>query len=142
MRFTRRSARMFASMPALRLKAMSTNAMRHCLSLDLRDDPEVVAQYDRYHEAVWPEVLDALRASGIIDMTIWRRDTRLVMLIETEPDFSFDKLVAGADVHPRVTEWNALMASFQCPLPGATSAEWQPMKLAFNMQAQKKGDES
>jgi len=45
-------------------------------------------------------------------------------------------------VHPRVTEWNALMASFQCPLPGATSAEWQPMKLAFNMQAQKKGDES
>jgi L-rhamnose mutarotase len=28
------------------------------------------------------------------------------------------------------------MASFQRPLPGATSAEWQPMKLAFNMQAQ------
>jgi L-rhamnose mutarotase len=115
---------------------MSTNVMRHCLSLDLRDDPAVIAQYDRYHEAVWPEVLAALRASGIIDMTIWRRDTRLVMLIETEPDFSFDKLVAGADVHPRVTEWNALMASFQRPLPGATSAQWQPMKLAFNMQAQ------
>ncbi|MEA3092799.1 MAG: L-rhamnose mutarotase [Caballeronia sp.] len=110
--------------------------MRHCLSLDLHDDPAVIAQYDRYHEAVWPEVLAALQASGIIDMTIWRRDTRLVMLIETEPDFSFDKLVAGADVHPRVTEWNALMASFQRPLPGATSAEWQPMKLAFNMQAQ------
>ena len=121
---------------------MNTNVMRHCLSLDLRDDPAVVAQYDRYHEAVWPEVLDALRASGIIDMTIWRRDTRLVMLIETEPDFSFDKLIAGADVHPRVTEWNALMGSFQRALPGATSANWQPMKLAFNMQAQIKGDES
>lgn len=115
--------------------------MRHCLSLDLRDDPGVIAQYDRYHEAVWPEVLDALRASGIIDMTIWRRDTRLVMLIETEPDFSFDKLVAGAGVHPRVTEWNALMAGFQCPLPGATNAEWQPMKLAFNMQTQIQGRE-
>jgi L-rhamnose mutarotase len=121
---------------------MSTNVMRHCLSLDLRDDPQVIAQYDRYHEAVWPEVLDALRASGIIDMTIWRRDTRLVMLIETEPDFSFDKLVAGADgadVHPRVTEWNTLMTSLQRPLPGATSAEWQPMKLAFNMLSQLKG---
>jgi L-rhamnose mutarotase len=46
--------------------------------------------------------------------------------------------MAGADVHPRVTEWNALMASFQRPLPNATSTAWQPMKLAFNMQAQMK----
>ncbi|SAL43820.1 L-fucose mutarotase [Caballeronia sordidicola] len=111
---------------------------RHCLALDLRDDPAVIAQYDEYHEAVWPEVLEALKASGIIDMTIWRRETRLVMLIETGPDFSPDKLVAGPDAHPRVTEWNALMASFQQPLPNATSAEWQPMRLAFNMQAQLK----
>jgi L-rhamnose mutarotase len=115
---------------------METNVMRYCLALDLRDDPAIIAKYDQYHEAVWPEVLDALRASGIIDMTIWRRETRLVMLIETELEFSFDKLVAGPDVDPRVTEWNALMASFQRPLPNASSAEWQPMKLAFNMQAQ------
>src|SRR5260370_9000162 len=100
---------------------MSTNVMRYCLTLDLRDDPAVIAQYDRYHEAVWPEVLDALRASGIIDMTIWRRETRLVMLIETEPDFSFDKLVAGADVQPRVTVWNALMPNFQRPFPNTTT---------------------
>jgi L-rhamnose mutarotase len=109
---------------------------RHCLMLDLRDDPTVIAQYDAYHEAVWPEVLAALKASGIIDMTIWRRETRLVMLIETEPDFSFDKLVAGPDAHARVTEWNALMASFQQALPNAATAEWQPMNLTFNMQAQ------
>jgi L-rhamnose mutarotase len=115
---------------------MEANVVHHCLTLDLRDDQSVIAQYDRYHEAVWPEVLDALRASGIIDMTIWRRETRLVMLIETEPDFSFDKLVAGADAHPRVMEWNALMASLQRRLPDAPSAEWQPMKLAFNLQAQ------
>ncbi len=106
--------------------------------LDLRDDSTVIAQYDAYHEAVWPEVLEALKASGIIDMTIWRRETRLVMLIETEPDFSFDKLVAGPGAHPRVTEWNALMASFQQPLPNVPSKEWQLAKLAFNMQAQLK----
>ena len=117
---------------------MNAHIARHCLMLDLRDDPTVIAQYDAYHEAVWPEVLEALRASGIIDMTIWRRETRLVMLIETEPDFSFDKLVAGPDAHPRVTEWNAVMASFQQPLPNVSTKEWQPAKLAFNMQAQLK----
>jgi L-rhamnose mutarotase len=118
---------------------MNATVMRHCLMLDLRDDPAVIAQYDAYHEAVWPEVLDALKASGVIDMTIWRRETRLVMLIETTPDFSFESLVAGPDAHPRVTEWNALMGSFQQPLPNAITQEWQPMKLAFNMQKQIKG---
>jgi L-rhamnose mutarotase len=44
--------------------------------------------------------------------------------------------VAGADADPRVMEWNALMASLQRRLPDAPSAEWQPMKLAFNLQAQ------
>lgn len=117
---------------------MSAFITRHCLLLDLRDDPSVIAQYDAYHEAVWPEVLDALEASGITDMTIWRRDTRLVMLIETGPDFSFDKLVAGPDAHPRVSEWNALMRSFQKSLPNAMVTEWQSAKLTFKLHAQLK----
>ena len=41
-------------------------------------------------------------------------------------------------VYPRVTEWNALMASFQQPLPNVSTKEWQPAKLAFNMQVQLK----
>ncbi len=34
---------------------------RYCLTLDLKDDPELIAEYKRYHEKIWPEITRALR---------------------------------------------------------------------------------
>ncbi len=28
---------------------------RYCLTLDLKDDPKLIAEYKRYHEKIWPE---------------------------------------------------------------------------------------
>ncbi len=112
---------------------------RHCLTLDLHDDPVVIAEYDRHHRDVWPEVLVHLRASGIRDMTIWRRESRLVMLIETEPGFDLRNLMVGAGSHPRVQEWEATMARFQKRLPGSDSEGlWQPMEQVFRLVDQLK----
>ena len=109
--------------------------MRHCLTLDLRDDPDAIAAYDRHHAALWPEVLAGLKASGIDDMTIWRRGTRLMMLIETATDFDLAKLVVSHDSHPRVKEWEKLMATLQKPLPDAdASGLWQPMNEIFSLR--------
>jgi len=55
---------------------------RHCLALDLKDDPAVIAEYDRYHRAVWPEILQSLRDAGINDMEIYRIENRLFMIID------------------------------------------------------------
>jgi L-rhamnose mutarotase len=109
--------------------------MRYCLALDLRDDPAVFAEYDRYHRDVWPEVLAHLRASGVVDMTIWRRYDRLVMLIETEPGFRIEDLGVGRGAHPRVREWEVLMGRLQRALPGAPSlrAAWLPMDPVFHL---------
>ena len=38
---------------------------RYCLLLDLRDDPELIAEYERQHAAVWPEVIAHLREAGV-----------------------------------------------------------------------------
>ncbi|RFU45688.1 L-rhamnose mutarotase [Paraburkholderia sp. DHOC27] len=111
--------------------------MRHCLTLDLKSDAAAIEAYDRYHGDVWPEVLVHLRDSGIHDMTIWRRGTRLMMLIETAPDFQPDRLVVTADSSPRVKEWEQLMATFQQALADAQGAGlWQPMSEVFNLQTQ------
>jgi L-rhamnose mutarotase len=107
--------------------------MRYCLALDLRDDPAVIAEYDRYHREVWPEVLEHLRASGIEDMTIWRRENRLVMLIDAEAGFTPEQLVIGPGTHPRVKEWETLMARFQQSLPSAGKIEWQSMGMVFRL---------
>jgi L-rhamnose mutarotase len=111
--------------------------VRHCLTLDLREDPAAIEAYDRYHAAVWPEVLAHLIASGIKDMTIWRRGSRLMMLIETAPDFQLNRLEVMANSSPRVVEWEQLMSTLQQALRDADGEGlWQPMSEIFNLQRQ------
>ena len=57
------------------------------MTLDLRDDPDVIAEYKRYHREVWPEVIEGLRSVGILKMKIFLKGTRMFMYIETEDDF-------------------------------------------------------
>ena len=57
------------------------------MTLDLHDDPDVIAEYKRYHREVWPEVIEGLRSVGILKMKIFLKGTRMFMYIETEDDF-------------------------------------------------------
>ena len=41
---------------------------RSVLTVDLKDDPAVIAAYKEHHRRVWPEVLSSLRAVGIRHM--------------------------------------------------------------------------
>lgn len=64
--------------------------IRYCLTLDLKDDPMLIAEYEAHHQAVWPEILASITGAGIIGMTIYRHDVRLFMIMETMDDFSFE----------------------------------------------------
>src|SRR6266852_150499 len=44
---------------------------RYCSTLDLRDDPQLIAEYKRYHQKVWPEITARLKGSGIEDAEIY-----------------------------------------------------------------------
>ena len=98
---------------------------RLCFALDLADRPELVDEYESYHEpgGVWPEVLRHIRAQGVRSMEIWRTGNRLVMVAEVEDDFPRD-----TPAEPEVAEWEELMWKFQQPLPNAMPGEkWVPM---------------
>ena len=64
---------------------------RFGLTLNLKDDPDVIEQYKAYHRDVWPEVLDSLREVGITRMDIYLLGNRLFMAIETVDDFDPDR---------------------------------------------------
>ena len=51
---------------------------RFGLTLNLKDDPNVIEQYKTYHRNVWPEVLDSLREMGITGMDIYLLGNRPV----------------------------------------------------------------
>src|SRR4051812_6943165 len=98
--------------------------MRQVLAIDLKDDA-VVESYRAHHRAVWPEVLESLRSSGVIDMQIYLLGRRLVMVAELKDGAdlraAFETRIAS---HPRVAEWERLMMSLQQPAPGAAPGEW------------------
>ena len=102
---------------------------RYCLTLDLKGDPTLVAEYRRQHEAVWPEVLDSLRASGVVHAEIYLRGTRMVMVLDVGPGFSFEAKAAADAANPIVQRWETLMWTYQQALPGAPAGEkWQLME--------------
>jgi L-rhamnose mutarotase len=109
---------------------------RYCLMLDLKDDPILMAEYRRQHEAVWPEVLDSLRASGVRRAEIYQWGTRMVMVLDVSPEFSLDAKAAADAADPVVQRWEALMWTYQQALPGAPAGEkWQLMDRVWTFDA-------
>jgi L-rhamnose mutarotase len=104
-------------------------ARRLCFALDLVDDAALIAAYEAHHApgAVWPQVLDHLRALGVETMEIWRTGDRMVMIAEVTEDYP-----RAFPEPPEIAEWEALMWRFQRPLPHAAEGEkWVPMRRIF-----------
>jgi L-rhamnose mutarotase len=107
---------------------------RHCLTLDLKDDPDLIAEYRRYHQNVWSGVVRSLRDTGVVDAEIYLRGTRLVMILEVDASFSFEAKAAADEANPVVQEWEKLMWRFQQALPDAPPGEkWQRMERIFEL---------
>lgn len=112
-------------------------AKRFTLALDLVDDPVLIAEYDEYHRAVWPEILESIRSAGIRDMEIYRLGNRLIMIIDAEDHFSFEVKAAMDASNAKVQEWEQMMWKYQQALPMAKPGEkWLQMELVFKLSSQ------
>ena len=107
---------------------------RYCLALDLKDDERLIAAYENYHRAVWPEIIESIRASGINAMQIYRTGNRMFMIMEVRDHFSFTNKAAIDKSSPKVQEWENLMWKFQQALPWAKEGEkWVLMDKIFEL---------
>lgn len=107
---------------------------RYALALDLKDDPARIAEYERIHERIWPEIEASIRASGITGMELYRLGTRLFMVMETRDDFDFAEKAAADAADPKVQEWEDLMWTYQQALPMAKPGEkWVLMPKMFDL---------
>lgn len=107
---------------------------RYCLALDLVNDPALIAEYEDYHENVWPEIKDSITTAGITDMEIYRFGNRLFMIMDTDATFSFNHKGAMDAVNPKVQEWEKLMWKYQQAIPGAKPSEkWVLMDRIFKL---------
>jgi L-rhamnose mutarotase len=108
--------------------------MRYCLALDLKNDENLIAEYEKYHQKVWPEIIDSIKNSGITGMQIFRVSNRLFMIMETDISFSFQQKDEMDSSNQRVQEWETLMWKYQQALPGAKPGEkWMLMNKIFDL---------
>jgi L-rhamnose mutarotase len=107
---------------------------RYCLALDLKDDPQLISEYEEYHRDVWPEIKKSIWDSGIANMEIYRFGNRLFMIMETDDTFTFENKSAMDAGNPKVQEWEQLMWKFQQPIAGSKPGEkWVLMGKIFEL---------
>lgn len=77
---------------------------RFCFTFSIK--PGTEQEYKRRHDEIWPEMVEALRASGIHNYTLFRRGLEVIAYAECEPDAptAFGKM-AATDVDARWSEW-------------------------------------
>ena len=109
---------------------------RFCQTLDLRDNPDLIATYRRLHsrEGIWPEILQGIREVGILEMEIYLLGTRLFMIVEMPQELEWDEVMSRLATLPKQAEWEALTAQYQQAEATATSdAKWQMMERIFHL---------
>jgi L-rhamnose mutarotase len=108
---------------------------RFCFAIDLKNDPDLIAEYEAYHQAIWPEIAASIRDAGITDMQIYRVENRLFMIMDTNDDFSFERKAAMDAANPKVQEWEEVMWKYQQALPLAKPGEkWIMASKIFDLQ--------
>jgi L-rhamnose mutarotase len=77
---------------------------RVCFTFDIYDG--MVAEYEKRHDEIWPELVDALKECGFTNYTIFRRGLTAVGYLEAVPSkaVAFEKL-SHYEVNGKWAKW-------------------------------------
>lgn len=104
------------------------------LTLNLRDDADVIERYKRHHRQVWPLVVDSLCRVGITEMKIFLHGRRLFMYMAAKDGFDPARDLPALMDDPGYAAWEELMRTMQEQLPGAGHDEWWAgMELVYDL---------
>jgi L-rhamnose mutarotase len=92
--------------------------------------PGQEAEYRRRHAAVWPEMLDALRAAGARDYSIFVDGDRLFAYLVVDDFAAFRAAMAANAVNDR---WQTEMAALIDPMTDPSTGFHQRLEEVFRL---------
>ncbi|HEY8801165.1 MAG TPA: L-rhamnose mutarotase [Candidatus Limnocylindrales bacterium] len=92
--------------------------------------PGQEAEYRRRHAAVWPEMLDALRAAGARNYSIFIHGAELFAYLEVDDFDAFRASMEATEINDR---WQAEMASLIDPLTDPATGFHQRLEEVFHL---------
>ena len=117
-------------------KTYEGNTKRYVQTLDLRNDPDMIREYRKWHSAEhhWKEIREGIKAVGILEMEIYILGTRVVMIVDTPEDFDWQVAMNRLATLPRQAEWEAFVARLQgCRADARSDEKWQMMERMFHL---------
>jgi L-rhamnose mutarotase len=77
---------------------------RVCFTFEIY--PGAEDEYKKRHDEIWPELVQAIKAAGQSNYTLFRRGRTIIGYVECEPDAATSlAAVAATDVDKRWHEW-------------------------------------
>lgn len=111
-------------------------AKTYIQTLDLVDDKDLIDFYVDAHspEKIWPEIVAGIKEVGITKMDIYKKDNRLVMVLEMPDELDYDEVFDKLSRLPRQQEWEEYVGRCQVCNPGDTSSgKWKIMSKIFSL---------
>ena len=103
--------------------------MRVCFLLKIR--PEKLDEYKARHTQVWPEMQDALRATGWRNYSLFLTPAgQLIGYLETD---NFERACADMKNYPVNARWQAEMTPFFEPMEGAADDNMSQVLEVFHL---------
>jgi L-rhamnose mutarotase len=118
------------------LKISEGRIKRYVQFLEIKDDPELMAQYRYWHseEHHWQEIRDGIKAVGILEMEIYMLGNQLVMIVDAPADFQWQEAMDRLATLPRQAEWEAFVARFQgCSADARSDEKWRQAERIFRL---------
>lgn len=107
---------------------------RFILFLDLKNDSEMIREYEKYHESIPTEIQESILASGIESMKMFRFEDRLCMEILANDEFTFAKKSEMDTNNPAVKVWENLMSNYQKTIHGTPEGtKWVLAQPIFSL---------
>lgn len=100
------------------------------IGFTMRLRPNAEAEYRRRHAAVWPEMLDALRAAGAHNYSIYLHEQDLFGYLEVE---DFDRFRATMAASPVNERWQADMEPLIDPLTDPATGFHRRLDEVFHL---------
>ena len=113
---------------------MTSTTPRERVCFQLQVKPECIPEYTRRHAAVWPDMLEALSATGWHNYSLFLRpDGLLIGYLETDDLAASQAGMAATEVNAR---WQAEMGDFFVSLDGAPDTGFVRLTEVFNLDSQ------